>query len=181
VDLAALRLTQRDGVSCGPAAAVVAGVILDSGYGAHLLGGDGRRWFDGQQVLVHAAANRVWPRALGTTPWGMAAVIGGHALGLGVRYGWRLARPGDPLADVVRAVAAGWPVAMLIGNVIPRHWVLIVGIDGPMLRCYQPASGEVIAVPAGAIRRTGLAVLGFPRAFAFVLPRYRVCRQESNI
>ncbi len=173
--LAALRLRQRDGVSCGPAVAVVAGALLNPGYGADLTDA---AWFDGEQGRVHAAANRLWPRALGTTPWGMASTISGHSARHHVRYGWRLLRRGDALTDVERAVRAHWPVAMLIGRnlprAIPRHWVLIVDCHGETLHCYEPSSGEVLPVSTAAVRGAQLTALGFPRAFAFVLPRYQV-------
>jgi hypothetical protein len=182
VNFAALGLRQRDGVSCGPAVAVVAGALLDPDYGADLTD---PAWFDREQARVHGAANRIWPRALGTTPLGMARTISGHGARHSVRYGWRPLRPGsvraDDMADVLRAVTAGWPVAMLIGNVIPRHWVLIVECDGDALRCFEPSSGEVVAVAAAAVRQAGLSGLGFSRTFAFVLPRYRVTEPNSNI
>jgi hypothetical protein len=133
VKLAAQHLVQRDAVSCGPAVAVVAGTLLDPAYRANLADA---AWFDGEQGRIHAAANRIWPRSLGTTPWGMARTISEHSARYHVRYGWRLPRRKDPLADVARAVRANWPVAMLIGSAIPRHWVLIVGCDGEMLHCY---------------------------------------------
>jgi uncharacterized protein YoaH (UPF0181 family) len=171
VKLADLRLMQRDGVSCGPAVAVVAGALLDPGYAANV---NDSTWFDGEQGRVHAAANRIWPRALGTTPWGMARTVSTHSARYRVRYGWRLLRPRDVLADVERAVVAHWPVAMLVGNVIPRHWVLIVECHAGVLRCYEPSSGEVLAVSAASIRQARLTGLGFPRAFAFVLPRRRI-------
>jgi hypothetical protein len=182
VKLAGLRLQQRDGVSCGPAVAVVAGALLDPDYGADVANA---AWFDREQARVHAAANRIWPRSLGTTPWGMAKTVSGHSGRYGVGYGWRVWRPGDALADVDRAVRARWPVAMLIGNVIPRHWVLIIegGVEGGVetLRCYEPSSGGVLPVSKEAVRTAGLSPLGFPRAFAFVLPRYRLRGRESNI
>ena len=182
--LAAMGLRQRDGVSCGPAVAVVACALLAPDYHSMLAGDDvdaGGDWFDAEQGRVHAAANRIWPRALGTTPAGLARTISGHGARHGVRYGWRLRRRDDDLADVVRAVAAHWPVAMLVGNVIPRHWVLLVGLDGRTLQCYEPSSGEVRPSSVDAIRSACLTGLGFPRAFAFVLPRYRVPAVESNI
>ena len=173
-----LRLRQRDGVSCGPAAAIVAGAMLDADYGADL---EDARWFDGEQSRVHLAANRLWPRALGTTPWGMATTISAHSAIHRVRYGWRLPRRRDALADVRRAVEAHWPVAMLIGNAIPRHWVLIVDGHGETWDCYEPSSGEVVPVSTAAVRGARLGPLGFPRAFAFVLPRYRLPELRSNI
>lgn len=169
--LAALHLVQRDAVSCGAAVAVVAGTLLDPGYRANLAD---TAWFDGEQGRIHAAANRIWPRSLGTTPWGMARSISEHSATYHVRYGWRLPRRKDLLADVERAVRGNWPVAMLIGNAIPRHWVLIVDCGGEMLHCYEPSSGEVVPVPKAAVPQAGLTALGFPRAFAFVLPRYRL-------
>lgn len=186
--LAALRLRQRDGVSCGPAVAVVAGALLDPAYRGKLTltgpGGDvgvaGRAWFDGEQGRVHHAANRIWPRALGTTPAGMARAISVHSSRYGVRYCWRLS-PGllpvplggrrDALSDVERAVTSDWPIAMLVGRIIPRHWVLIVAVEGEVLQCYEPSSGEVRGVTEAAVRGARLTGLGFPRPFALVLPR----------
>ena len=43
----------------------------------------------------------------------------GRGTGGGVRATCR-----DDVADVRAALAQGWPVAMLIGAAIPRHWVL---------------------------------------------------------
>ena len=67
--LSALHLRQRDGVTCGPTVAVVAGALLDTAREAHLAD---RAWFDDEQARVHSEVNRIWPRRLGTTPTGMA-------------------------------------------------------------------------------------------------------------
>lgn len=150
---------------------MVAGALLDPDYRARL---SDPGWSDAEQGRVHAAANRLWPRALGTTPWGMAKVVSRRSARHRVRYGWRVARPGDALVDVRRAVPAGWPVAMLIGNAIPRHWVLVVGCDEAGFDCFEPSSGEVRRVPVEAVARSRLRVLGFPRAFAFALPRSNI-------
>jgi hypothetical protein len=74
------------------------------------------------------------------------------------------------LADVLAALDAGYPVAMLVGNAIPRHWVLIVGRTGEILRCYEPSSGDTREVDLHSVRCARLTGLGFPRAFAFVVP-----------
>jgi hypothetical protein len=182
--LAALHLRQRDGVTCGPTVAVVAGALLDPAYRKKLTGrGDavgaaGLTWFDREQVRVHDRVNRLWPHRLGTTPMGVASAMSAHGATYGVRYGWRLCRGRrDALADVFTEVDAHWPVAMLVGRFIPRHWVLIVETSGDELRCYEPSSGAVRSVDADAVRSAQLRGLGFPRAFAFVLPR----RHRSNI
>lgn len=174
--LAALRLRQRDGVTCGPTVAVVAGAMLDQTYRAELLHADGAAWFAAEQGRIHAAVNRIWPRQLGTTPAGMARALSDHSAKRAVTYRWRRFRgTGDTLSDVRNAAVAGWPVAMLIGERgIPRHWVLVVGAadeDHDVLECYEPSSGKVLPVDVDAVRNARLTGLGFPRPFAFVVPR----------
>lgn len=170
--LAGMRLRQRDGVTCGPTVAVVAGALIDPDRRAALTDpASGGAWFAAEQVRVHAEINRVWPRRLGTTPSAMARALTSRS----ARYRWRIFRGRcDPLTDVQRAVADGWPVAMLVGRFIPRHWVLIVETDGPQLRCYEPSSGEVRTVAVTDVRRGRLVGLGYPRPFAFVLPHSNV-------
>ena len=167
--LSALNLRQRDGVTCGPTVAVVAGALLDPGNGAEL---SDPAWFAAEQARVHAEVNRLWPRRLGTTPLGMARALTAHSASSGVRYRWRLFRGRrDTLSDVRRAVGEGRPVAMLIGRCIPRHWVLIVEINWLHWQCYEPSSGEVRSVAVDAVRRARLTGLGYPRPFAFVVPK----------
>lgn len=178
-------LRQRDGITCGPTVAVVAGALLDPAYraalelstgGEHAVGVQAR--FGAEQGRVHRLVNRFWPRRLGTTPVGVARAINAHSP---VRYHWRVFRgllPGSgggpaDLADVVRAVRSGRPVAVLVGRVLPRHWILVVDAGAGRLHCYEPSSGQVRAVAIGDVRRGGLTGLGFPTPFAFVLPRQR--------
>lgn len=168
---------QRDGVTCGPSVAVMAGALLDGEYGKALFsaGSRAQQWFDDEQGRVHQAVNMVWPRALGTTPAGMARAITDRARSRGLRYRWRPARRFDALTDVSAALSAGLPVAMLIGAAIPRHWVLFTQCDsqegdGAVYRCYEPSTGFLHAVAVAAIQEGRLDALGYPRAFAFVLP-----------
>lgn len=166
------RLRQRDGVTCGPTVAVVAGALIDPACRAALAAPDAAVWFAAEQARVHAAVNRIWPRRLGTTPAGMARALTVHSAPRGRRYRWRVFRGDrDRLADVLDAVADDWPVAMLIGNVIPRHWVLLVDLSGSRLECYEPSSGAVRSVDIDAVRWSRLTGLGYPRPFAFVMPR----------
>lgn len=165
-----LRLRQRDGRTCGPSVAVVAGALLDPSYRSKLSGRDASSWFSDEQSRVHARVNRLWPRMLGTTPMGLARAISAHSGK--AAYRWRLWRGRrDPLTDVLGAVRSGRPVAMLIGSVIPRHWVLVIEVTGDRLRCYEPSSGEVRTVQVDAVQRAQLTGLGYPRPFAFALPR----------
>ena len=157
-------LRQRDGVTCGPSVAVMAGALLDAEYGAPLQAERAQQWFHDEQGRVHRSVNMVWPRALGTTPAGMARALSGY----GTRYRWRPAA--RALTQACAAVGDGWPVAMLIGAAIPRHWVLLTELRGPDFRCYEPSSGRLVGVTPEDIRAATLTGLGFPKPFAFVLP-----------
>lgn len=164
-----MRLTQRDGVTCGPSVAVVASALLNPAYRERLTG---RAWFDAEQRRVHAAVNRIWPQRYGTTPMGVARAISEHG---GLPYRWRIwwGRR-DRLADVLAAVDGDMPVAMLVGRIVPRHWVLLLSRDrirAPgVVACYEPSSGRVCSVELGALRTATLVNVGFPRPYAFVLP-----------
>nr|WP_090277096.1 hypothetical protein [Mycolicibacterium komanii] len=172
MDLAGLRLRQRDGVTCGPTVAVVAGALVDPDVRVRLAE---PAWFAAEQARVHRDVNRLWPRRLGTTPCGMARAVNDWSRRFGVRYRWRLFfGPRDSLADVLRAVADGWPVPMLVGRFVPRHWVLVVGGEGGRLECYEPTSGAVRTVGLERVRRGRLVGLGYRRPFAFVVPRSNV-------
>jgi hypothetical protein len=187
MELSALRLRQRDGLTCGPAVAAVAGALMDPSHRTALLNPSGcavttsgRNWFAAEQGRIHAEVNRIWPRRLGTTPAGMARALTAQAAALGVRYRWRLCRGRrDDLADVLAALDRKDPVALLIGNWLPRHWVLLVDRDrdgergGERLRCYEPSSGAVVSVPVAAIRGARLTGVGFPRSYAVVVPTRR--------
>ena len=159
-------LRQRDGVTCGPSVAVMAGALLNDDYGAPLTSARAEQWFAAEQGRVHRSVNMLWPRALGTTPAGMARALSAH----GHHYRWRSAVARDPVDDVCAAVAEGFPVAMLIGSAIPRHWVLLTEVEGETVRCYEPGAGRLVAVTRSDIRESRLRPLGFPRPFAFVLP-----------
>jgi hypothetical protein len=138
--------------------------------GARTVAAAGREWFVAEQKRIHTEVNRVWPRQLGTTPMGMARALNEHSAVSGVRYRWRIFRS-SRLPDISRAVGAGWPVAVLIGQVIPRHWVLLVAGDGAgSVECYEPSSGGVLDVAMTDMRRARLTGLGYPRVFAVVLP-----------
>ncbi|MCV7278807.1 hypothetical protein H7J88_03995 [Mycolicibacterium flavescens] len=157
-------LRQRDGITCGPTVALVAGMLLDPRRRTAMADA---AWFAAEQGRVHAEANRVWPRRLGTTPRGLIRALGAQ----GARYRWRLFRGrGDALADVRDAVADGWPVPMLVGRGVPRHWVLIVGVGDAWFDVYEPSSGQVRRIEIDSVRGARLRGLGFSRPFGFVLP-----------
>jgi hypothetical protein len=161
VDLGDVR--QIDGVTCGPTAVLVATAMLDPAYAAGLdatptgLARELRR--------IHRASNRRWPRRWGTTPWGVAAALSAPDR----PYRVRRFRP-DRVAGVVAALDRGRPVALLIGRVVPRHWVLLIAHrGGAEFTVYNPASGRCPTVAAADLRR-GTLPFAFPRPYALVLP-----------
>ena len=173
-------LRQRDSTTCGPSVAVVAGALVDPDYHSAMTGSP-RSWFDDEQLRIHTEVNRVWPRMLGTTPMGIARALTTRTEIRGVRYRWRPFRGRrDRLTDVLHHVKAGWPVAMLVGRFIPRHWVLIVGVNGETLQCYEPSSGDVRPAHVDALRHSRLTGLGYPRPFAFVLPSSKAATRSAT-
>ncbi len=184
-----LQLRQRDATTCGPSVAVVAGALLDPEYRSGLSHpATGGAWFCQEQARVHSLVNRVWPRALGMTPMGMASALNLRSRGRGIHYRWRIwAGHSDSLDNVVNAVGSGSPVPMLIGRWIPRHWVLIYDVSALGLRCYEPSSGEVRTVAVDTVRLAQLSGLGYRRPFAFVVPTIerrtparRLCGRRGN-
>jgi hypothetical protein len=118
---------------------------------------------------------------LGTTPMGIARALTTRTEVRGVRYRWRPFRGRrDRLTDVLAEVEAGWPVAMLVGRFIPRHWVLIVGVQKDTLQCYEPSSGDVRPAALDAVRGSRLTGLGYPRPFAFVLPLRKAATRSAT-
>ena len=149
----------------GAAAGATAGVAV--GFGAR---------FDARQKQVHRESTRFWPQSLGTTPWGMVGWLRRHAPGAGpyrVRLVDDVSAPDltDALDAVGGALSAARPVPLLVGSLVPRHYVLALGPqDGDWL-VYEPTSGQVRVLSPDLVRSRRLApVLGFDRLHAVLLP-----------
>jgi hypothetical protein len=157
-------------------AAAVTGSGVAAGARAGVAIGFGER-FDARQREVHRQSTRFWPQALGTSPWGMVRWLRRHVPGAGP-YRVRLvddvsaADVDDALAQARAALAAGRPVPLLVGALVPRHYVLALGVQGDgRWRVYEPTSGEVRALDLRLVRERRLApVLGFDRLQALLLP-----------
>jgi hypothetical protein len=78
----------------------------------------------------------------------------------------------DALAATGAALATGRPVPLLVGTLVPRHYVLALGVQGDgRWRVYEPTSGQVRALDPQLARARRLApVLGFDRLHAVLLP-----------
>jgi hypothetical protein len=190
-------LDQVDGTTCGSAVLVALAAWADPaeldrldgvpaasavvGAKAGIVAGFGAR-YDERQRQVHRESTRFWPRALGTTPWGMVgwlrrnvAVAGPYRVRL---VDDRSTADLDVVLDAVDlALAAGRPVPLLVGSWLPRHYCLALGRQdgaagrGREWRVYEPTSGQVRAMDPGLARRRCLRpVLGFDRLHAVLLP-----------
>ncbi|NMH96758.1 hypothetical protein [Pseudonocardia acidicola] len=176
-----VRLDQADPTTCGSAVLVVLAAWADAAQAQRLdgAGADFGARFDARQHQVHRQTNRFWPRALGTTPWGMLRWLRDNLPGAG-RYRLRLVDDvsapdlDDAIAAVGTALASGRPVPLLVGRAAPRHYVLALGPvagAGSAWRVYEPTSGSVRALDPDAVRQRRLApVLGFDRLHAVLLP-----------
>ncbi|MGQ0573467.1 MAG: hypothetical protein ACT4RN_04590 [Pseudonocardia sp.] len=182
------RLDQVDSTTCGSAVLLAVAAWADPDELARLDGPSGVRKvargrvvgfgarYDARQLQVHRESNRFWPRALGTTPWAMAAWLRRHVPAAG-RYRVRLVDDVST-ADAAAAVAAvtvvldaGRPVPLLVGTLIPRHYVLAVGRDARGWRVYEPSSGSVRPLDPDLVAARALRpALGWDRLHAALLP-----------
>jgi hypothetical protein len=182
------RIDQVDTTTCGTAVLLamatgadpVLALSLTAPHTGHGTGHDGEGFgarFDRRQLLVHRQSNPCWPRALGTTPWGMTRWLARRATGVGpYRVRWAVGpRAGGLVGEVDRALALGEAVPLLVGGRLPRHYVLALSPDDPAgeaaWRVYEPGSGEVRVVPVAAVGERRLARwLGFDRMYCALLP-----------
>ena len=150
-----------------PVGALPAAAGFTAGFGAR---------FDARQQQVHRESTRFWPRALGTSPWGMVAWLRRNAPAAGrTGCGWSTTahRPTwpTPSTRTAAALAAGRPVPLLIGGFLPRHYVLALADRRAGWRVYEPGSGQVCLVTLDQLRGRELApILGFARWHAVLLP-----------
>lgn len=172
---------QVDGTTCGSTVLVVLRAAADPAYRAELMtgtGSDGAGFgarLDEAQRRTHRESTRYWPRALGTSPWGMAGWLRRRGV-LGTRI--RLVDAADPgdlstvVAEVAAALAGGAPVPLLVGGVLPRHWCLALpGDPAVSWLAFEPTSGQVRRVPAAAVLERRLRpLLGFDDLQAVLLP-----------
>jgi hypothetical protein len=198
------RLDQVDGTTCGSAVLIALAAWADPAEVGRLDGaapaeaaagtagfaaataatgiapGFGAR-YDARQREVHRQSTWLWPRALGTTPWGMVAWLRRHAPAAGP-YRVRLvddtsaADVAELLREIGRSLAAGRPVPLLIGNLVPRHYVMALrvlpgGEPGGRWAVYEPTSGQVRALEVALVRARRLGrVLGCDRVHVALVP-----------
>jgi len=179
---------QYDDTSCGSTAIVVAHAMADPIYAYQLTTGGrpGTAEESGDAFIarlraeerrVRGTTNMLWPPVVGTPPWGVRDQMNQQAVGIGGLYRWNVIQEwATGAADAVirqamLAVDQGYPVPMLIGDAIPRHYVLLVHRDVAGALFYEPTSGRIERIGEQSLRRRDFSVLGYPHIQGVVLPR----------
>jgi hypothetical protein len=180
------EVRQIDDTTCGSTSLLVARAMIDPLYNLYLTTGDStdpdaataaqfQTRVAAEERRIHDATNVVWPESFGTSPWGVRDELNRYAGATGTRYDARLfvgtgGRTNPALHDAVTAVGSGQPVPVLIGDLLPHHYVLMVGRRGSDLLFYDPGYAEVAMVSAQAFLRGDLSTLGYRHVMAVVTP-----------
>ena len=175
---------QTDDTTCGSVSILMARAMADPLYTLYLTTGNstdpaeaGAAKFQArlatEEQRIHDATNRFWPQKLGSTPPGVSGELNRHADALGTRYDSRLvarARGNPVLRDAVTAAQSGQPVPVLIGDWIPRHYVLLIGRDGGHLLFYEPTEATLVRVSEQDFLNGNVGGLGYPLVQAVITP-----------
>ena len=110
-----------------------------------------------------------WPRPLGTPPWAVAREL---RLLTGVPYAVRVVRLDRRVWPCLAAAGPTRPAAVFVGDRwLPRHVVLVTGVDDSGATTYEPASGLTGPVARERWERDDLALAGWDRPWLVVSPR----------
>ncbi len=189
---------QLDGRTCGPTALTTARMMRDPALVHWIRTGakSGRAFPDGAtaqvrltayHALVHARTNALvgpdgrlqvpWPRALGTTPWGVCRELESGAAAPVTRYRTVAVRWAgrDRRVALMNALARhlgpGRPGVLFIGSaMLPRHVALLVpGPDGLVL-VHDPATGSVSELDVVALADERRPVAGWTHPWFLIGP-----------
>lgn len=169
---------QPDRRTCGAAVLVVARMLDDEAWADAVLA----EGVAAEALATHArvtgltdATGRTqapWWRAWGTPPWAVARELATHGPRRVVVP--TLRRRDRLAARVRRAVEAGHSVVWYVGSRrLPRHVVLVVGVQEGTWRVFEPSTGRVLDVGEQDFVCGRARVAGWPRTWALVLPRVR--------
>jgi hypothetical protein len=177
-------ISQYDDTTCGSTVIVAARALRDPIYAFYLTTG-GRpgtaeesaarfeQRLDGEEQRVHDESDLLWPQRAGTAPWGISSLLNRDPAGLGARYRWvaalRVIRD-SVIRRALNAVDEGYPVPILLGDLIPRHWVLLLRHDSWGATFYEPTIGRIIEVPTPDLARGDFSALGYGHLHGAVLP-----------
>lgn len=181
-----VQVGQVDATTCGSTSILMARAMADPLYALYLTNGGStdaaaadpvrfEQRLAAEEQRIHDSTNLVWPQSLGTPPWGVSDELNLHHEAFGTSFDWRLVddtRAGSvdqALRDAVTSVDGGQPVPVLIGDSIPRHYVLMVGHDGSDLLFYNP-KGELTRVSEQDFRDGNMSALGFRHVQGVITP-----------
>lgn len=185
-------LVQPDDRSCGAAVAVVCRMLAQPAWADRLLANPNdftvevlatHRRLSGRHALA-GQLQLPWPRALGTSPWGLANEL---SAGTGIPHRVRIVWPHRRRQAVVRVrrlLASGAHVPLYIGNSqLPRHVVLLTGTtagtaarrsrDSEHLEGYDPSMGGPVQISTDAFVAGTLAVAGWSTPWFTIEPTTR--------
>jgi uncharacterized protein YukE len=184
-------LVQVDGTTCGSMCLVVNRAMRDPIYALRLSNVDppqppadearivaDRIAAEEKKVLDTTSNNHPimdWPgQWIGTHPHDAADYLSVNSGG--IQYDWHrcvltTADTADQVMSTVDAATAGNPSLLLIGNSYPDHYVMVVGETSNGVTVYNPATGQVVAMPAGDVTSEHLrAVSDRDTVYAVVTP-----------
>ena len=109
-----------------------------------------------------------WVRAVGTPPWAVAREL---RLVTGVPYDVHPVRLGGAWSRL-RDASPQHPAAVFVGDrLLPRHVVLVTGVEGDHAPTYEPASGLVLDVPRERWDGARVHLGGWNQPWLVVSPR----------
>jgi hypothetical protein len=173
-------IRQQNETTCGSMSIILARATNDPIYALSLSDDPQQRSLTDMLTMeeqkVHDETNTIWPQALGTTPWGVTGVLNRHRGEFGTTYGWHIvddtdaSSVGPALTNAVSAVDAGYPVPVLIGDGVPRHYVLLIGHDNGMLTFYNP-SGSIEQISEADFLNGNVSELGYRHVQGLITPK----------
>jgi len=180
------RIGQYNDNTCGPTAVLAARMYVDPLYALYLTTGGRpgtaeeseqrfRRRLREEERRIQDEIDVLWPQVAGTPPWGLSRRMSQDRAALGRRYRWRPALPATGadralLRQALTAANRGFPVPVLIGDVVPRHYVLLLRHDDAGAWFYEPTSAEIVVVPRRDLERRDFDRLGYPHLAGVILP-----------
>lgn len=171
-----MRLQQPDRRSCGAASLVMARRLVHARYAGLVTD---QTTFAHEAATLHRRVTSLidtgggwqvpWPRALGTPPWAAARELG---LLTGLPYTVRIVRRRRHVWPHLQDVGPERPAVVFVGDrFLPRHVVLVTGVDDAGATTYEPASGLTLDVARARWERGDLALAGWDRPWLVVSPR----------
>lgn len=177
-------MRQTDDTACGPMTILMARAMADPLYALNFTTADSTDSADAsvaqfqarltaEEHRIHDATNRFWPQRLGSTPAGVGNELNRHADALGARYEPHLVTGiigKSALRDAVDAADSTQPVPVLIGDRIPRHYILLIGRDAADLLVYDPARARVSRISEQSFLDGKVDGLRLRHVYAVVTP-----------